>query len=324
MKSLGLGFTDFHITLAFNRSDIHNVRKGIYTLCDNNLSPFKSDDFACTIEALLSSPSSSSGREYLGYKQLAGLLMQQNYLAGAYYVWKYKLEAGESLQCLYDMTDEAVSHASTGINTHTHAERCWRLKALPDDKEDYGVLMCTILNSNVYNKEAYHRLRRFYQVRILVPGTGSHSVAVGAGVVGGNSESHTSHIHTTVSPVTLDTSIATTSCSYYDISYRELPRNFSFIDGGRIAGSSVIDKPKFFEVLEDMGVTDIITVMEQPLHLACSQQKIRCHHFAVNDRTPPTLMQMRAMMQICDDESKKVVVHCLGGVGRTATGTTPL
>jgi len=105
----------------------------------------------------------------------------------------------------------------------------------------------------------------------------------------------------------------------YEISYVEMPRNFSFVTEN-IAGSSLPDTRKSLENLVAVGITDIITVMEAPLvSNYTSNLPLKFHWFEVKDRTPPTLQQMKDMMQVCDAPESKTLVHCLGGVGRTAT-----
>lgn len=105
----------------------------------------------------------------------------------------------------------------------------------------------------------------------------------------------------------------------YDISYVEMPRNFSFITDN-VAGSSLPDTRQALTSLVAIGITDIITVMEKPLDKASTAGvPLDYHWFQVNDRTPPSVDQMRDMMGLLDRPGRKTLVHCLGGVGRTAT-----
>ena len=105
----------------------------------------------------------------------------------------------------------------------------------------------------------------------------------------------------------------------YEIRYIEMPRNFSFITD-KVAGSSLPDTRHALESLVAVGITDIVTVMEKPLHNShISNIPLRFHWFEVADRTPPTPTQMKDIMNICDQPHSKTLVHCLGGVGRTAT-----
>jgi protein-tyrosine phosphatase len=107
----------------------------------------------------------------------------------------------------------------------------------------------------------------------------------------------------------------------YEISFVEMPRNFSFITE-TVAGSSLPDSRKALENLVAAGITDILTVMEGPLDSShMTDLPLTFHWFEVNDRTPPTTQQMKEMMTICTnpDPTRKTLVHCMGGVGRTAT-----
>lgn len=105
----------------------------------------------------------------------------------------------------------------------------------------------------------------------------------------------------------------------YDVSFIEMPRNFSFVTD-RLAGCSLPDTRQALINLATVGITDIITVMEAPLDSSLTSSiPLNYYWFEVQDRTPPTLQQMKEMMEICDNCKGKVLVHCLGGVGRTAT-----
>lgn len=100
--------------------------------------------------------------------------------------------------------------------------------------------------------------------------------------------------------------------------YVELPRNFSFVTEN-MAGSSLPSKPIYFDIFEKLGFDCVITLMETPLeksHTGSSQVLIK--HFDVDDRTPPTFDQLMEIMEIIHN-SNKTLVHCMGGVGRTAT-----
>lgn len=92
------------------------------------------------------------------------------------------------------------------------------------------------------------------------------------------------------------------------------PRNFSKIDNN-LYGSS-IPTNEHTDFLNYHKFTDIITLMEQPINLINSNQKF--HFFKINDHSPPQIDQMNEIIEIIKN-SKKVLVHCLGGVGRTAT-----
>lgn len=106
--------------------------------------------------------------------------------------------------------------------------------------------------------------------------------------------------------------------SHYAFDYTEMPRNFGFVND-KLAGSSIPEHRKYFECMISIGITDVITLMEDPLRPALYVNlPIRYHFFSVIDRTPPTLEQMKEIVKICES-SGKVLIHCQGGVGRTAT-----
>ncbi|CAM9714745.1 unnamed protein product [Ectocarpus fasciculatus] len=98
----------------------------------------------------------------------------------------------------------------------------------------------------------------------------------------------------------------------------DLPRNFSFVTE-TLAGSSILEYRRYFELFVRLGITDVITLMDDPLRPALySGLPIRYHFFAVVDRTPPTAAQMRDIVAI-HAAGGRTLIHCQGGVGRTAT-----
>ena len=155
-----------------------------------------------------------------------------------------------------------------------------KCKAVDGEKHDYGSLVSKVLNCNVRAKVPHHRLRRWYQSTLLSNGEEG-------------------------------------MC--YSITFDNFMRNFSYV-ADNLLGSSSVSRREYFEMLVRIGVTDVITVMEAPLPKEhYDGLDIQYHFFEVQDRTPPTMTQMQEMITLCADRTKKVLVHCLGGVGRTAT-----
>jgi len=100
--------------------------------------------------------------------------------------------------------------------------------------------------------------------------------------------------------------------------YEELPRNFSFVTDN-MAGSSIPDKPKYFKIFEKLGFDCVITLLEESLSWKQTENtNILIKHFAIDDRTPPTEEQLLEILELIQNNSK-TLVHCKGGVGRTAT-----
>lgn len=231
------------------------------------------------IELILRGKSSTQVRKFLEYSQLAEYAMRNGFLFGAFYVAKYQDNKTVSI----DILEQTIvdSDKCLILKRPSWAQCSSRSNNAKSDL-NYGELVCKALNHSLYSPQLYHhRLRRFYSSQEDI--------------------------------------------SKYEISFIEMPRNFSFVST-RLAGSSLPGSRKDFENLATMGITDVITVMEGPLNIAhTSGLPIKFHWFEVQDRTPPTIEQMKDIMAICDDDNdgqkadKKVLVHCLGGVGRTAT-----
>jgi atypical dual specificity phosphatase len=104
------------------------------------------------------------------------------------------------------------------------------------------------------------------------------------------------------------------------ISY-ESPRNFSFITDN-VSGSSIPDNEEHIEFFNKIGIELIITLMENPLEKNLQAQmkffNIDNEHFHVVDREPMNNDQMINIVKLINSYNK-VVIHCRGGVGRTAT-----
>lgn len=94
----------------------------------------------------------------------------------------------------------------------------------------------------------------------------------------------------------------------------KLPFHFSWVVPMKVGGMS-IPKKEDIDILVKMGISNVITCMEEPLNFECD--KIRFFHFAIVDREPPNLSQMKEIIRIIN--SGPTIVHCLGGVGRTNT-----
>ncbi|VBB18761.1 dual specificity phosphatase [Yasminevirus sp. GU-2018] len=104
----------------------------------------------------------------------------------------------------------------------------------------------------------------------------------------------------------------------------ETPRNFSFVTDD-VAGSSIPDKVHYFDTFKELGINTVITLMETPLHTdvrdKMKQLQINYSHYAVDDREPPSQEQMEKIVKsmfTSVSNRHKVLVHCRGGVGRTA------
>ena len=96
---------------------------------------------------------------------------------------------------------------------------------------------------------------------------------------------------------------------------------------GKIAGSArpgrygVLDRDLAF--VRAQGIRHIINLCEDPLELPAAHRDHLCvHHVPVLDGHPPTdhdMEQVRASVQRAMAQNQPVLIHCMGGVGRTAT-----
>lgn len=115
---------------------------------------------------------------------------------------------------------------------------------------------------------------------------------------------------------------------YYEYQYDkkiftfiESPRNFSFVTNN-LAGSSIPEKHEHIDLFNKVKIDSIITLMEVPLdsdiQKTIKKHGMRYKHFYVDDREPMSTEQMDDIIKIIKF-SKRTLIHCRGGVGRTAT-----
>lgn len=283
-KRFGFEPFDFHITLGFNGTDVHDERKHVMTLIRGDVSPLH---YYTTAERLFRAPSSAQGRRFLHYVHIAQCVMNDGYLFGAYYFVQYSSWHKES-----DAHDVLLQFISS------HGDGSLRLMS---EGRDYGQLVCDILNRQVYSTTGAAASKHCKQRRFF-------------------------------------SSSLSSSGQRYCITYAELPRNFSFVHE-RLAGASVPDSKAYMETLAAVGITDVVSLLESPLPIEYFRGlKLRYHFFAVDDRTPPSDEQMMKIVALYNAESDfdiddhaehghmkrrdgkpVVLIHCKGGVGRTAT-----
>lgn len=102
------------------------------------------------------------------------------------------------------------------------------------------------------------------------------------------------------------------------IEYIPMPRNFSFVDG-KVAGSGIV-KEKHISALKTLGFENIINLMElsydKKIIKSFENSNINVHHFPIDDRQATTFEVINNILDIVS-KSKRTLIHCLGGVGRT-------
>lgn len=99
------------------------------------------------------------------------------------------------------------------------------------------------------------------------------------------------------------------------------PRNFSFVTP-TVAGSAIPAKPAAARFLHAVGVRLVISLLDsREVAGVAALDPLRHVHVPVPDLTPPTLQQMHAIVDAIEDGARdgSVLVHCVGGRGRTAT-----
>jgi hypothetical protein len=290
-QQAGLAPFDFCISLTacvvVDESLKYSKRSDILTLCFAEAINMHQLQM---MEQVLSVPCKPIVRFYLHYEYIANIALQSGYLFGAYYKAKHLFEGGRQ-SSNSEVTSHAIDILQQAISDPASC-KCIETSAASTDhrNNDYGVLVCDVLNHE--------------------PGIPATSLQLKRKV-------YTSR----VARQPRDPLHAAVHFLFHDITAQDLPRNFSFVRDF-IAGSSVPTAKAHFESFVSLGITDIITVTEAPLQKPLTTDlALHCHFFQVMDRTCPSVQQMLGIMAVIDDVRSgrgKVLVHCHGGVGRTA------
>ena len=110
------------------------------------------------------------------------------------------------------------------------------------------------------------------------------------------------------------------------------PLRFGWHVGEMVAGSArpgrYQDINRDCETLQEQGIDIIINLCSDPLDLPSEYSgRFEEFHELVLDGHPPAQEQLERIISLVSDAAgagKRVVVHCRGGVGRTATVLIPL
>ena len=103
--------------------------------------------------------------------------------------------------------------------------------------------------------------------------------------------------------------------------------NFGYFIGDRIAGSGYPGSGEVLgenlAILRKQNFRAILSLLESPLDQAMTREfGFECLHLPIQDFTAPTVDQVARSIEFLrknSEEGFKVLVHCLGGYGRTGT-----
>jgi hypothetical protein len=76
------------------------------------------------------------------------------------------------------------------------------------------------------------------------------------------------------------------------------------------------------DILLQHGISVLVSMTENAPHPAVLASDLEIHHLPVEDTTPPTRDQAEAFARIldqADSHERRLVVHCMAGIGRTTT-----
>jgi len=99
------------------------------------------------------------------------------------------------------------------------------------------------------------------------------------------------------------------------------PTNFSWVIGGKLAGSGMPTSSAEFDWIVRQGVSSIVTMTENPLPGGWTE-KIDCLHVPTPDLTAPGMDEIDAAVEFIHgriEQKRPVLVHCAAGLGRAGT-----
>lgn len=102
------------------------------------------------------------------------------------------------------------------------------------------------------------------------------------------------------------------------IKFYESPRNFSFIDSN-IFGSAIISNESEIQFILQKGIIKVISLLDDQEYknVFNKNPNIQFCHFHLKDKTAPSIELLQEIIKSIGNE--KVLIHCIGGKGRTAT-----
>uniref|UniRef100_A0A3Q3WLE7 Dual specificity protein phosphatase 23 n=1 Tax=Mola mola TaxID=94237 RepID=A0A3Q3WLE7_MOLML len=100
------------------------------------------------------------------------------------------------------------------------------------------------------------------------------------------------------------------------------PRNFSWVEPGKLAGLALPRMASEYQYLLDSGIKHLVCLCERKPPYWDSCPELKLHHIKIVDFSPPSPGQIERFLCIVEEANSKgegVAVHCMHGHGRTGT-----
>ena len=303
-KMFNLPPKDLHITLAYQRSNLHNISKGFetITLWNDNCK-----EIFIVVEKIASASLFDQRAKFL-IRKFVQLVVDQNDIGLVKLIGQWALRAQEATiakELGYFLFEQRVFF---GLRLLHYSENCDALLEYLEGK--LPLPLDNKLGERQYDVLKDINVKSFQSSTIDGPNT--HLWKHSCGIISAQK-----------AVVENESDI---------LCFNQLPRNFSWIRFPAIqnklnhllSGSAIPTSTEHIAALRSVGICSIFTLHESPLSdnllASAAIHGIQTHHYCIADRNPPSHEQTLDICRRIGNEinaSRGVLVHCQGGVGRT-------
>jgi predicted kinase len=288
-KRLNLPTKDFHVTIAFNKKDVHDINKSLSTVMNR-------DEFVKMNSTYLTIPSSFTDSVNLCKLLQATILLFSEDDKHLYSHFKLILKTYINELCKIGRINEAIEVI-----------------------EDYNTRYLGCITG------IYMKLRIFKQVNLLTHSIISdiHAIITSAQLIEKDIKLYKECINIINDYIVSNCILDSLPLLYIDENrikvVTEVPRNFSLInynkDGNNKLYGSAIIKEKHEPFLKALNIDIIVNLIQEiePPKIRCSEM---CY-IPIQDYRACDIPTLNKAVEVLSTTKKNIIVHCVGGLGRT-------
>jgi len=268
----------YHITVGFDFADNHNINKDINSITVDDLQ---------IVENVVKSISNNNKKNLMMFEQLYLKYPDDDLVL---YYYSYYLASNNKYDIALNYSTQLMDKKN-----ENYIMGCYVYLTI---KKYHGLYVETLLATIIENMLLIKKLNYFDDLDKLL-------LLVNKKLI----DTHKTEKKLNIISYNYDKNI---------IEYVPMPRNFSFVDG-KLAGSGIL-KEKHITALKLMGFENVINLMEvsydDKVIKSFNNANIKVHHFPIDDRQATVFETVNNILDIVS-KSKRNIIHCLGGVGRT-------